>query len=276
MLLAAWDYAPADFLVSGLTSGAAASPFELERHGPQRCVELLRAGQVDVALIPTLAAASDVEAFDVLPAVALSTWRYPYAKLVLKGDLGEPVRTVAVDPAHAQEALLARIVLKEHYGAEPELVPLPGADVHALLGADADASLLVGSGVPMLQTDRLALDLGQEWYELANYPMVWGVFATPKGEATPEMITALRDAAEAAEANRAVWIRANEPPPALHAFYQDDLRIRLDDLAVASLTEWLRFLFFYGVADEITGLPFVALPSEEDEEEGEGDEKPLL
>ena len=276
MLLATWDYGPTDFLVSGFTSGAVASPFELERHSPQRCAELLRAGQVDVALVPTLTVASDVGAFDVLPAIALSTWRYPYAKLVLRRDLGEPVRTVAVDPAHPQEALLARIVLKEHYGAEPELVPHPGADVEALLGADADASLVVGPRVPMLQTDRLALDLGQEWYELANYPMVWGVFATPKGEATPEMITALRDAAEAAEANRAVWMQAQEPPPALHAFYQDDLRIRLDDLAVASLTEWLRFLFFYGVAEEITGLPFVALPSEEDEEESEGDEKPLL
>ena len=273
MLLATWDYGPSDFLVSGFTSGAVASPFEVERHGPQRCIELLRAGQVDVALVPTLTAASDVRAFDVLPAVALSTWRYPYAKLVLRRDLGEPIRTVAVDPAYPQEALLARIILKEHYGAQPELTPYPGADVQALLEADADASLLVGPRVPVLQTDRLALDLGQEWYELANYPMVWGVFAAQKDGATPEMITALRDAAEAAETSRAVWMQAQEPPPALHAFYQDDLRIRLDDLAVASLTEWLRFLFFYGVAEEIAGLPFVALPSEE-EEEG-GDDAPL-
>lgn len=274
MLLATWDYGPSDFLVSGFTSGAVASPFEIERHGPQRCTELLREGQVDVALVPTLVAASDAGAYDVLPAVALSTWGYPYAKLVLRGNLGDPLRTVAVDPAYPQEALLARIVLKEHYGAQPDFVPHPQADVQALLAADADASLLVGPRVPMLQTDRLALDLGQEWYELANYPMVWGVFAAQKDQATPEMIIALRDAAEAAERDRAVWVRAQEPPPALHAFYQDDLRIRLGDLAVASLTEWLRFLFFYGVAEEIAGLPFVALPSEEDGGPG-GDDVPL-
>ena len=266
MLLAIWDYGPADFLVSGFTSGTVKASFEIERHSPQRCVERLRGGQVDVALVPTLDVVKDPEFYDVLPAVALSAWRYPYAKLVLKQELGDPIRSVALDPAYVQEALLARILLKEHYGAEPEFVPYPKADVQALLEAKEDASLIAGPRVPMVQTDRHALDLGQEWYEMANYPMVWGVFAARKGEATPEMIIAFRDAAEAAEASRAVWMQAQEPPPTLHAFYQDELRIRLDDLAVASLTEWLRFLFFYGVAEEIAGLPFVALPGEEEDD----------
>ena len=269
MLLAIWDYGPADFLVSGFTSGTVDSPFDIERHSAQRCDELLRAGQVDVALVTTLDVVQDPEFYDVLPAVALSTWRYPYARLALKQDLGEPIRTVALDPAYTQEALLVRILLKEHYGSEPEFVPYAGADIQALLDADEDASLIVGPRVPLVQTDRHTLDVGQEWYELANYPMVWGLFAARKGEATPEMVIALRDAAEAAEASRAVWMQAQEPPPALHSFYQDDLRIRLDDLAVASLTEWLRFLFFYGVAEEIAGLPFVALPGEDEEDDGD-------
>ncbi|MGI9174666.1 MAG: MqnA/MqnD/SBP family protein [Rhodothermales bacterium] len=269
MLLAIWDYGPAEFLVSGFTSGTVVSPFEIERHSARRCDELLRAGQVDVALVPTLDVVKDPEFYDVLPAIALSTWRYPYARLVLKQDLGDPIRTVALDPAYTQEALLARILLKEHYAAEPEFVPYTGADVQALLEADEDASLIIGPRVPMVQTDRPTLDVGQEWYELSNYPMVWGLFAARKGEATPEMIIALRDAAEAAEASRAVWMQAQEPPPALHRFYQDDLRIRLDDLAVASLTEWLRFLFFYGIAEEIAGLPFVSLPGEDEEDDSD-------
>ena len=104
MLLAIWDYGPASFLVSGFTSGAVAAPFEIERHSARRCDELLRAGQVDVALVPTLDVAKDPDAYDVLPAIALSTWRYPYAKLMLKQGLAGPIRTVTLDPAHVQEA----------------------------------------------------------------------------------------------------------------------------------------------------------------------------
>ncbi len=207
-----------------------------------------------------------------LPGVALSTWKYPYARLVLRRGM-ESVETVAYEPQYTQEALVARIILREHYDKEPAFVSLDGATPEVLLHAEQDASLVVGPNAPMLQTEHVTLNLGQEWFELVNYPMVWGLFATLKDTAAPVMVEVLMHAVRVAEQQRPVWVQAREMPPALHTFYREDLRLRLDDLAMAGLTEFRDYLYYYNITDEIPELPLYELPEDwEDDEEPE----PLL
>lgn len=272
MKLAVWNYPPAEFLISGFTSGRVAAPFEIERRTIPECEQMLAGHDADVAMVTTLSVLRHPDAYDVLPAVALSTWSYPYARLVLKHGLERPFEQVAFNPVCTQEAFLAQLVLKEHYRMTPEFVPHEGATQQELLASGEDAVLLVGSDVPMWSSDALWLDLGQEWFELANYPMVWGFFATRKGEATPDVIRAVRNSVRAAEAQRDVWVRAQETTAALHEFYSEDLRVRLDDLVVASLTELNQYLYYYHVLPEVADVPFVYL----DEEGEEGGADPSL
>lgn len=269
MKLAIWDYPPADLMTSAM---GARSGIQLLPRDMRACAEALMAGEVDVALLPTLVALSNTDALDVLPAVALSSWRYPYARLLLREGLGQ-VGRVAFDPSFPQEALIARIVLKEHYGTEPEFVAHPELTPEELSDEDAEARLLVGNNVPFFETEELSLDVGQEWYELTNYPMVWGLFATRKGEATKDVLTSIRDAVIAAESQRGIWMQAQEMSPALHAFFKDDLRLRLDDLATASLTEFRQHLFFYDVTEEIPEIPFFYLSEDEAEDD---EDQPLI
>lgn len=81
MKLALWDTPPADFLASGLTSGAAEAPFEIRRMRPEGCTARLLEGAVDVALVPTTMALQGADGFDIVPEVALSSWKYPFARL---------------------------------------------------------------------------------------------------------------------------------------------------------------------------------------------------
>ena len=273
MKLAIWNTPVAEFLISGLVASTASAGVEVVRDGPRACVSLLESHAVDVALVPTISPLRDPDAYDLIPAIALSSWAYPYARLFLRGTLGNPIRSVAFDPLYANEAVLTRIILKEQYGSDPAFVPYPSPSAENLLGATEDASLIVGNDVPLIRTERLALDLGQEWYELSSYPMVWGLFATLKGRARPELVRLLRDAIELTESRRSVWIRAQEMPPTLHEFYAEELRVRLDDLAIASLTELAHQLYAVSVLDEVAELPFVELP--EDDESGDPRE-PLL
>ncbi len=263
MRLAVWDTPPAAFLVSGLDAGAVKAPVSLERHDAHTCTRLLESGRVDVALLPSLVVLSHADAFDVLPGAALSTWKCPYARLVLRRGL-ERVETVAFDPMHAQEALVARIILKEHYGCAPDFAAVEAA---ALEQGDHDAFLVSGPQALTLQTEHLALDLGEEWYELVNYPMVWGLFAARRDEATPALLEALLEVTRAAEQQRPVWTQAREMTPEAHAFFSDDLRLRFDDLATASLTELRQYLYFYHVTEEIPDLPLFLLPDDQDDDE---------
>ena len=272
MHIALWDIPPADFLRAGLASEAISVPLEVERHDAQTCTTLLMQEQVDVALLPSLVVLSNTDTFDVLPGAAFSTWTYPYARLVLRRGM-ERVETVVYDAAHIQEALVTRVVLREHYGKTPAFIPVEGITTEALLEAEHDASLLVGPAAPLFQTEHVTLNLGQEWYELANYPMVWGLFATRKDTASPVMVEVILQAVRSAEQQLPLWVQAREMPPALHAFYTEGLRLRFDDLATASLTELRQYLYYYNITDDLPELPLYELP---DDWEDDVEERPLL
>lgn len=272
MQIAVWNIPPADLLASGFHAGAFKDRVEVIRADIFECEGLLREGSVDAALLPTISILKGADDFSVVPAVALSSWSYPFARLSIDHGLDEPVRTVAYDPRFEQERLVADIVLREHYRMNADFREIADASREDMPESAADARLMVGRDVPGFGDGELVLDLGQEWYELAQYPMVWGLFATLKEVINPELIRTIRDGVRLSEKQRPVWIRAQETSAELHEFYQDGLRLRLDDLVVASLTELKQFLFYYDMVDEVRDIPFAFLP-EDDEEEGK---KPLL
>lgn len=273
MNVAVWNIPPAELLTTGMTSGEEAVHFEVQQLRVADCERVLLEGHVDLALLPTLSVLKRHKDLDVVPAVAFSTWRYPFARLMIEHDLEQPVRRVAFNPDFEQERFLTEVILREHYRLEPEFVEIEGASSDQLLEADADARLLVGADVASMALEGRVLDLGQEWYELASYPMTWGLFAARKETLSTEAIRHVRDAVRDAERRIDVWLRAHEMAADLHQFYAESMRFRLDDLCVAGLTEFRQFLFYYDVVDDVREIPFVFIP----EEEGtEGGREPLL
>ncbi len=268
MELAIWNSPAAEFLLSGQESGAMHIPVYAKRGTPEECLTWLSAGLVDVAMVSALEAYRRSEELSILSGVALSTWNNPYARLLLRKGLSQ-VNTIAYNPTHELEALIARIILKEHYALEPEFQAQPGAAPTALLSSNTEACVLVGDNIPLIHSEALLLDIGQEWYELSNYPMVWGFWAARKDEATPEMIERLVALRQAAEAYRSKWLQANDMPPVIHHFYADDLRLSFDDLAIASLTEWSQYLYYYGITEEVKDLVVYQIPTGEAEEDDE-------
>jgi chorismate dehydratase len=276
MIIAVWNDLIGDFLADAAAT-LGRDQVQIERRDPHECESLLKAGYVDAALIPTLDLLRDSEPYDVLPAVAISSWNYPFARLHLPHGLDRPVKKVAFHPRHRQEILLTQILLKEHYGHQPVFAPVDSNSVTDMLATGGDAALGVGTGEAVGAADLVTLDLGQEWYELSNYPMVWGLFAVLKGQASIEMVEMLREFGTVADAHRALWTSARETTPELHEFFREDLRVRLDDLAVASLTELRQYLFFYNITEEVVEIPFVIIHTDEDEENPDDeDDLPMI
>jgi len=269
MRLAIWNYPAAEFLVSGFTSGAVESPFEIERHPPEECAARFVQDEVDVALLPTTMALQAYDDIDAIPTVGLVSWKYPHARLAWEGGLHDFPETIAYNRRHAQEQFVARVVMHEHYKVDPEFIAYDGRAPQELIETPEEAALLVGPGVPTLQTEGFSMDLGREWYELTNYPMVWGLLVTRRDRADNALIEIMIENAKAAEAHRDVWVQAQETPANLNAFYSEDLRIRIDRLGIASLTELRTYLFYYDVMDEIPDVPFASREEDEDEEEKE-------
>ena len=211
----------------------------VERHDGATCDALVRAKQVDIGLVPTyyvMAAGREVQ---VLPGGALSSWAFPNALLQLRKPL-QKVRSFACTAAQVQEALMTRIVLKEHYGVSAAPVDTDSED----------AQLYTGTACNALTGDKEFLNLGQEWFELLQYPMVWALFTCATDTATPALLSAVKALTGKAEET------LREPPLDSGNSIDDRVRLRLDDLVLAGLTGLREYMYFYGVLEEMAELPF--------------------
>jgi len=206
-------------------------------------VARLAADQADVALVPADHALTASDDVDILPAVAVSMWQAESSRLVLPSGLSSPVLSLLTGPESLYMTLLARIVLKEHYGKQ-------------VLVLDAGEFQLHPSWMPAVvaegEGDPFEMDLVQEWSEMAHYPLVAALFITRKGQATGEVIRTVRDVVCAFDDKRDDRER-------------NRVRLRLDDLTVASLSELADYLFYYEMTPEIQGVTFASLDDEEEE-----------
>ncbi len=232
---------------------------------------LLRAGKVDVALLPTDRILMAGDDFDVLPAVGISTWSNPFARLVLEEGFPDaeeapiPELHIRCQPDGALVGLVARIILKEHYGIMATVTPPLDTDEWSggpfeLLVSPADQSRIASPAGP---GRRVELDLGQEWYELANYPMVWAAFVMRKGEVEDAHIRLVRDALVELDENRRTRVLAAEGTDAMQQFELNELRLRMDDLAIASLTELGEYMYFHELKETIDPVAFASLTDSE-------------
>ena len=227
----------------------------------------LAADKVDAALVPSDIALMASGNLEILPAVAVSTWSNPFVSLTLPNGFTGGDMVLSHTPDGALTAFLASVVLKEHYGIACDLSPAPpGSDdrsIHDVMTVQTAES--PGAGEPR------ALDLGQEWYELTNYPMVWALFVARKDEAGPELIDGIRRRMIALEDDRIAIAEDLTDDQTMLEFCLNELRFRLDDLAVASLTSLADFLYFYGRTDQVPAVQFASLPTEDTEMAGGDD-----
>ncbi len=221
--------------------------------------------QCDIGLMPTITLIQQADDFEALGGGAVATWGNPYVRLLLAGDLSDPVKTLAFNPGELQSGLAATLILREHYGQKPVVVPRAAVSAADLGTSDA----VVVSGVHALDVPAgvLALDVSQEWYELANYPMVWYLFARSIGNATEVHRDAVVAAVSQADPMRADHALSPNRTPEMAHFYEHSLSYRWDDLATASLTEWSDYLFQSGVLPDPSYISVATFASDADEDE---------
>ncbi len=249
MRLAVWPVPPAQALADVLASAGPVT--EVVPVEPYEARAAPEEGRADLVLVPTLDALRDLDGLELVPGVGLVGTAGPTRALVV-GSALDAVRTIGFDPRYGQDALLAQILLKEHYGGTPAFRPAdPAAALDTLL-AENDAVL----AAPDVDAGgRLVLDLGQEWVELTLRPMVWGLVVAQAGALAAEAARLLRDAA-----------RAAAPPEAALLGGDRAYQLTLDGYAMDGLDEFANHLYYHGALPALPDLPFVVIPPDEEEE----------
>lgn len=161
-------------------------------HGPQReqvelsfsipavCARELEQDQIQIGLVPVAEAVR--QNLEIVPGVAITCFGAVRSILLFSRVPWNKVRTLAADFSSRTSVQLARVILRENYGVEPEMTAQP--PVLSDMLTTADAALIIGD--PALHIDPRQepydwLDLGSEWLKLTRLPMVFAAWAGKRG-----------------------------------------------------------------------------------------------
>jgi len=166
---------------------------ELVLDVPSGLADRLRAGKLDVALIPVIEYFR-AGCYSILPNIAIAS-RGPVLSVTLFSRVPWlEIRRIALDEGSRTSAVLAQILCRKRYGIRPEIESLP-LDLRAE-EVDADAVLLIGDRAmrACLPGFAHAYDLGQEWFDWTGLPFVYAVWAVREGAELGAVAEALIEA----------------------------------------------------------------------------------
>ena len=181
-------------LVWGMLHGAQKDLFDLSFDIPADCARRLAQGEADIGIVP--AAVLPELGLEIIRGAGIAARGAVRSILLISKVPPAEIGTLALGASSRTSAVLARIVLRDRYGATPRCVTMP-PDLPTMLEA-ADAALVIGD--PALRIDpreapHTALDLGEEWFRMPGLPMVFAVWAGRPEVVTPEIELAFRDSA---------------------------------------------------------------------------------
>jgi len=177
-LVAAVSYLNSVPLVWGMMRGPQKDLVDLTFCLPSECADRIRGGAADIGLIPVIEMAR--QRLLSVPETGIACDGAVRSILLFTKVPWRDIRRVAVDNGSRTSVMLARILLRERYGVEPEMIVM--RPVLAPMLEAADAALIIGDPALQLQPAQIPfdhLDLGAAWKELTGLPMVFAVWAGP-------------------------------------------------------------------------------------------------
>ncbi len=219
---------------------------------PSRLADRLGAGELDVALVPSITLADHPE-WAIVSDACIGCRGPVLSVKVMFHVPPEQVRTLALDEGSRTSAVLAQILLYQLYGIRPELTNLP---IGASAADDsADAVLVIGDRAisnqaingPINGADHSFVevwDLGDRWCRWSELPFVFAMWVARPGIDTIDIAAALSAARDDGCQHLAEIIREQStlmrlPTELIHEYFHRNLYFRLDKQQLEGLD------FFY-------------------------------
>ncbi len=166
-------------LIWGFLHGPEREQVDLRFALPSVCAELLRAGEVDIGLVPSIEL--ERQALEIVPGLGIGSSGAVRSILLISKVPAWEIQTLAADSSSRTSVVLAQILLDRKFDVRPQIT-VAAPDVDAML-TGADACLVIGDPALRITAipDLEMYDLGLEWTELTALPMVYAVWAARAG-----------------------------------------------------------------------------------------------
>lgn len=228
--------------------------FALRFDAPSRCADLLKAGGVDVATIPTIEFARAAD-YRIVPGLAIGSLG-PVASVAMFTTVPiDRIRTIAADTSSRTSVALLQVLCARRFHITPAFRPM-APDARAMLGS-ADAALIIGDPALFLDHEAIGatkVDLGTEWRELTGLPFVWAFWAGRPGAIDRDGIERLQRACDDGVRNTdeiGDAYCAGDPPRMAVArnYLRDNMRYGLGDAERRALETYYGYAADLGLVD---------------------------
>jgi predicted solute-binding protein len=232
-------------LVWGLLKDPAQSQiFDLRFAVPSVCADQLVSGEADIGIVPVIEMARQKLAY--FRETGIASYGPVRSILLISKVPYREIRKLATDSGSRTSVMLARIILAEQYGVEPQVISHP-PNLAAMLSV-ADAALLIGDAALRVDPATLpfeTLDLGEQWTGLTGLPMVFAVWAgrnevivEPYGSALAASCQYGLDRIE--DIVRAESSRRDFPEPLVREYLTQYIRFQLSDPHFTAIETYLK------------------------------------
>jgi chorismate dehydratase len=246
-------------LVWGFTQGLLAGKYDLSFTVPSQCAEQLRAGDVDIAIIPAIEY-QRIDDLVILPDLAIASKRRVRSLLLISKVPIAETKSIALDRSSRSTQALTKILCARHWQIAPQFQEMP-PDLATMLAAH-DAALLIGdpalrvsvasggtticpaSTLGIANADQLYVyDIVEQWRAMTGLSAVLAVWAARPAVATPEVVAdfhasrafGLLNLPELCDAAAA---QLQLPAADLQSYLTDNIDFTLDTENVAALTRF--------------------------------------
>ena len=158
---------------------------------PSRLADRLRAGELDVALIPSVEYFRNASEYQIVSNACIACHGPVWSVRMLSRVPVPEIRTLALDEGSRTSATLVQILLHEQFGIRPQLCPLPMKAMPD--SSDTDALLLIGDRAmhPATGMYQEIWDLGDRWCRWSELPFVFAMWVGRRGTDYSQLAEAL-------------------------------------------------------------------------------------
>jgi chorismate dehydratase len=279
-------------LVWGFTDGPLEGKYDLSFAVPSQCAEDLRAGRVDVGIIPAIEyqRMDDVVA---LPGMGVASKDEVRSILVISKVPIERVRSLMLDTNSRSSVGLVRLLCARQWKISPQFIDA-APDPDAML-ARADAALIIGDPALRLRIKLdefegkspqggvccagdfdeelingvetlFVYDVAQQWREMTGRPCVLAIWVARRGRVTPEIVADFQASREyglarIGEIAEGAALKLELPPRALEKYLTVNIDFSLDQENLAGLELYYRECAREGLIPRVKPLEFVPAPA---------------
>ncbi len=168
---------------------------------------------------------------------------------------------ITVDMNDPTAVALLKIIMREKYEISPKFIELNGNLDEQL--NKADAALLSGNkAFEIQQSNKMFIDLGDEWYDLTGLPFVYALWSVHEMEAEGPMVKKIKSIMDNNLKNMdktldSIFKSKNKEDKILSEFIKSKVIYHLGVEEREALNEFFRYAFFFGLIEHIPELHFL-------------------